>query len=297
MVVIVVEAVPAVPMVENRRARRVLATEAGYGRISGFSVLAGAMAALGALAVLLVVAGGIATAIHGGSDFGDVSRNGLKTVSGVVFALAAFLGFWFGGYTAGRMARRSGGWNGFFVFVVGVILMAAGSLWVWAANGSHVVTDTLRNVGAPTTWHDWRTAAIFGGIGSFLATLVASVLGGSKGERWHTRLVTRAVDPAFGPTSAAGRVEGDAPVGRYRPAESTVEQPVAVPTAQPRVRRDESLVERPAEAPIVRRDESPVEGPADAPAVTSSASELSRPPRRRWGLLRRKSSVESNTEG
>jgi hypothetical protein len=279
MVVMVME---AVPMVEDRRARRVLATEAGYRRISGFSVLAGTLAALGALAVLLVAAAGVATAIHGGSNFRDVSRNGLKTVSAVVFALAAFLAFWFGGYAAGRMARRSGGWNGFFVFLLGVVLVAAGSLWVWAANGSHAVTDTLRNVGAPTTWHEWRNAGIFGGIGSLLAMLVASVLGGSMGERWHTRLVTRAVDPAFGPSSTAVPLEGNAPVGRYRSAGSTFQQPAEVPADQ-----------QPASA-----GESPVERSTEAPASTSSASELSRPPRRRRGLFRRKSSVAAtNTEG
>jgi hypothetical protein len=187
--------------VERPKDRRALAHEAGFGSLSGISVLAGTLAAYGLAAAMLAIAGGVAVLIHGSSDFGDVSSYTLKVTTGIVVALVLFLSYLFGAYVAGRMARRSGVRNGLGVFVLGVILAAGIGVWVREAGGGPSLAQTLRDVGAPTTWHQWQAEGYLFGIIALGAMLVASIIGGASGERWHTMLVKRALDPSVGPTA------------------------------------------------------------------------------------------------
>lgn len=196
---------------ERRKDRRALAHEAGFGSVSGISVLGGTLAAYGLAAAVLAIAGGIAVLIHGGSDFSGVSSYTLKVTTGIVVALVLFLAFLYGGYVAGRMARRSGVRNGLGVFVLGVILAVGIGVWVREAGGGPSLAQTLRDVGAPTTWHQWQAEGYLFGIIALVAMLVASIIGGASGERWHTLLVKRALDPAVGPTASQSVEPAPAP--------------------------------------------------------------------------------------
>ena len=60
----------------------------------------------------------------------------------------------------------------------------------------------LRNVGAPTTWHEWRDVGTVAGVAALVAMLLGSILGGSLGDRWHTKFLARAIDPTVGPEAA-----------------------------------------------------------------------------------------------
>jgi hypothetical protein len=208
--------------IERPRDRRALAHEAGFGSLSGVSVLGGTLAAYGLAAGVLAIAGGVAVLIHGGSNFSDVSSYTLKVTTGIVVALVLFLAFLYGGYVAGRMARRSGVRNGLGVFVLGVILAVGIGVWVREAGGGPSLAQTLRDLGAPTTWHQWQAEGYLFGIVALAAMLAASIIGGASGERWHTRLVKRALDPSVGPTAS-------------RPVE-----PTPAPAAEPVVEEEDS---------------------------------------------------------
>jgi hypothetical protein len=185
--------------VESSRDRRALAREAGLGSISWISVLAGALAAYGLTAILLAIAGGVAAAVNSGTNFGNVSWTDLKAGTGIIVGVILFVSYLFGGYVAGRMARRSGHANGVAVFFVGVILALGVGLWVKLAGGGSSITTTLRNIGAPTTWHEWSDVGTVAGIASLAGMLIGSIVGGVAGERWHSKLLARAYDPNLGP--------------------------------------------------------------------------------------------------
>src|SRR5688572_23356323 len=108
--------------VESRHDRAVLAQDAGLGKVSFASVLAGTLVAYGAFAVLLAVASAVAKAVGVDTDFSDNEWRRLGAVGGGVVAVVLFLSYWYGGYVAGRMSRRAGTTNGFLVFILGIVL-------------------------------------------------------------------------------------------------------------------------------------------------------------------------------
>jgi hypothetical protein len=107
------------------------------------------------------------------------------------------------------MARRSGVLNGLCVFLLGVILAAViGATLDWSGAGTGI-SSALHNAGAPTTWHEWRYVGTIAGIAALVAMLVGSLFGGAAGERWHSKLVSRAHDPSIGPEAAEARQATD----------------------------------------------------------------------------------------
>jgi hypothetical protein len=191
--------------VETGKDRQALARDAGMPQISLVSILAGTLSAYGAVAVLLAVAGGIAAAVNSGTDFGNVAWTQLKAGTGIIVAAVLLVSYFFGGYVSGRLARRSGVINGLGVFVLGVIVALVVGVLVKQAGGGSSITTALRNVGAPTTWHEWRDVGTIAGIAALAAMLIGSMLGGSAGDRWHSKLLARALDPALGPEAALAR--------------------------------------------------------------------------------------------
>lgn len=194
-------------MRETGRERRELANDAGFGGFSVTSVLAGVLVAYGAFAIL---AGLAAAALDALGDKTDLTTDWerLGTTGGLVVAGLLFLAYLFGGYVAGRMARRSGSTNGFLVFVLSLVIAVgvAGVVNVFT-DGADILRN-LRSVGIPTSASEWSDVGTVAGIGSLLAMLVGSVMGGAWGERWHTKLLARAIDPAYG-VEAARRREAD----------------------------------------------------------------------------------------
>lgn len=186
--------------VENRRDRMELAIEAGYPKISFVSVLAGVLVAYGAFAIIAGLTGAVLNAL--GVDTGALSDNDWRQLgigTGIAVGLSLFLAYLFGGYVAGRMARRGGAMNGLLVFVVGILL----AIGVGAAIGSQADGDALlsnlRSIGVPTSGEEYSAIGTIAGLAALAAMLIGSILGGIAGERWHGKLLARALDPTVGP--------------------------------------------------------------------------------------------------
>jgi uncharacterized iron-regulated membrane protein len=93
--------------------------------------------------------------------------------------------------------------NGFLVFVVSLVVAVAVTGLVNLFTDGGEILANLRNVGVPTSSSEWGDVATVAGIGSLLAMLVGAVVGGALGERWHAKLVDRALDPSIGPEAEA----------------------------------------------------------------------------------------------
>ncbi|HUR22587.1 MAG TPA: hypothetical protein VMZ73_01820 [Acidimicrobiales bacterium] len=191
-------------MRETARERRQLAEDAGFGGFSVTSVLAGVLVAYGAFAIL---AGLAAAALDAFGDDTDLTRSWetVGTAGGIIVAGLLFLAYLFGGYVAGRMARRNGIAHGAGVLVLGLVVVAAVAALARSSADPDAIASNLRSLGIPTTADEWGQAGTVAGIASLIAVVVGSLLGGALGERWHGRLFARAVDPNVGAQAAAAR--------------------------------------------------------------------------------------------
>jgi hypothetical protein len=191
-------------MRETARERRELARDAGFGGFSVTSVLAGVLVAYGAFAIL---AGLAAAALDAFGDDTDLTTNWetLGTTGGIIVAGLLFLAYLFGGYVAGRMARRNGVAHGAGVLLLGIVVVAAVAALARSSADPDAIASNLRSLGIPTTADEWGQAGTVAGVASLIAVVLGSLLGGALGERWHARLFARAVDPNVGAQAAAAR--------------------------------------------------------------------------------------------
>jgi hypothetical protein len=179
---------------ETNKDRANLAREAGIGKLSLLAILAGAVTAFGTFAILLAVISAIAGAVGANTDFGTLDWRSVGIGAGITIALALLVAYLFGGYVAGRMARRAGWLNGLAVFVLAILVPAilAAILSSQADQVDPSVGPTalgnLRSIGIPTSGDEWAEIGTIVGLGSLLAMLAGSVLGGILGERWHSKL-------------------------------------------------------------------------------------------------------------
>jgi hypothetical protein len=193
---------------ESPQDRASLAREAGLSRLSFPSILAGVLVAYGAFAVLAALVGTVAAATGLNTD---LNRNDWATLgvgSAIAVAVVSLLAYLFGGYVAGRMARRAGLLNGLAVFLLALLLVAVVGAVAASQADAETIGSNLRSLGIPTTGTEWAKAGTVAGIGSLAAMLLGALLGGVLGERWHSKLTRRAVSGKYRPDRR------DQPAGR-----------------------------------------------------------------------------------
>jgi hypothetical protein len=177
------------PGSESPRDRKRLARQAGLGRLSFISALAGVLVAYGAFVVLAALVGVAAVAIGldtelAGNDWATFGRGSAVTVT-----VVAFVAYLFGGYVAGRMARRAGLVNGLAVFVLALVVAVVVGAIVASQADTEAIQANLRSLGPPITGTEWARIGTVAGIGTLVGMLVGAGIGGVVGERWHGELV------------------------------------------------------------------------------------------------------------
>jgi hypothetical protein len=195
--------------VEGRHDRLDLAREAGWGGVSWRSVMAGVFVAFGAIGACIGIAAAVLYPM--GFTLDNLSDDDWRR-AGLIAGLASagvFLGaFTFGGYTAGRMARRAGLRNGVLAGVLGVLVLAAVGAVAQLEGAISAVVDRLESLGAPTDGSTWFGLGVLTGAVALGGMILGGLLGGVRGERWHQRLLVRAASPDVGP-DAELRAEAD----------------------------------------------------------------------------------------
>jgi hypothetical protein len=155
-----------------------------YGGAKLGSAFFGWLVAVGLTVLLGVLSGAVMAA---------VGANGPRTGTVVTVAVLV-VGYYTGGYVAGRLARFDGARNGFLSWVVGVLATIA--LGVLAAFvGAQY--DVLSRVQLPTLPAGFGQVTVTNLVAlavAITATLVAAVLGGKAGESFHRRVDRAAAD-------------------------------------------------------------------------------------------------------
>ena len=177
------------PRHESPRDRKRLARQAGLGRLSFISALAGVLVAYGAFALLAALVGAAAVALGLDSELASNDWTTFGMGSAVTVTVVAFVAYLFGGYVAGRMARRAGLVNGLAVFALAVLLVMVVGAIAASQTDTEAVQANLRSLGLPITGTEWARIGTVAGIGTLVGMLVGAGIGGVVGERWHSELV------------------------------------------------------------------------------------------------------------
>jgi hypothetical protein len=192
--------------VERPSDRKELVREAGLPDTSLLSVLAGTMVAFGTIALLLAAVAGVGELLDvDTTDLNGRNWDDAGLGAAIVFGAVLFVGYFFGGYVAGRMARRAGLRHGLLVFVLALVLAAGVAAVANAMGDAEGFVDELRAQGVPTDADSWSGVGALAGILALVAMVAGGMLGGMRGERWHGRLVTRALDPTVLPRGEQDR--------------------------------------------------------------------------------------------
>ena len=206
------------PGYESPRDRKRLARQAGLGRLSFISALAGVLIAYGAFALLAALVGAVAVAIGLDTELASNDWDTLGMGSAVTVTVVAFVAYLFGGYVAGRMARRAGLVNGLAVFALAVLLVVVVGAIAASQADTETIQANLRSLGLPTSGAEWAKIGTAAGIGTLAGMLLGAGIGGVVGERWHSELVRWAAVGRGNPNRAQERqpqrdVDDDRPAG------------------------------------------------------------------------------------
>jgi hypothetical protein len=160
-----------------------------YRGFKGGAAFFGWIVAIGLIALLTGVVGAIAAAvdyaltIDWNNDAGTIG-----IASGVVLLAILLIAYYNGGYVAGRLARFDGARQGFGVWMIGVVVTAVVAGLAALAGSQYDVLDRVDLPSVPIADRTLTTGGIVTVIAAVVITLIAALIGGKAGQRYHKRV-------------------------------------------------------------------------------------------------------------
>lgn len=140
------------------------------------------------LLAAVVSAAGAALALTQDAVANTSNVTTLTTAGAILLGIILLLAYYAGGYVAGRLSRFSGAVQGFGVWVIGlvvtVLLAVAGAI----AGSKYNVLAQLRLPSIPVNGQSFATGGAIALAALAILTLVAAVIGGTMGLRYHHRV-------------------------------------------------------------------------------------------------------------
>ncbi len=162
-----------------------------YGGFNIGAAFFGWLVAIG-ITVLLTALLSAAGAAIGLTELTDSeARSGADTISivgAILLLIVLAIGYYAGGYVAGRMSRFDGARQGAGVWVIGLLvtLLVAGLGAI--AGSEYNIFSQLNLPRIPIDEGDLATGGIIALAAFLIATLIAAILGGKVGERYHQKV-------------------------------------------------------------------------------------------------------------
>jgi hypothetical protein len=185
---------PGEPVSQAGRKEVVAAQRAKYGGISWGSAFFGWLTANGMAVLLLALlsavgAGfGLTSQLDDPAEATEQATSGAGLGAGIAVLVALFLAYLAGGYVAGRMARFDGAKQGLAVWVVGLLVVLLLTLAGLVFGSQYNVLSELDLPRLPIDEGTATTAGIIALASILVVTLVAAVLGGLLGARYHRKV-------------------------------------------------------------------------------------------------------------
>ncbi len=166
-----------------------------HDEFGGFNLGADFFGWLVAIALTVLIAsivGAIAAAVgaslHVNQTDAERKAGTLGLATAIALLVILMIAYYAGGYVAGRMSRYDGARQGVGVWLIGLIvtLLAVGLGALFGAQYNIFQRVDLPSMPVPTDTATW--GAIIALAAVLVGTLVAAVLGGKVGQRYHTKI-------------------------------------------------------------------------------------------------------------
>lgn len=168
-----------------------------YKGFKGGAAFFGWLVAIGLIALLTGVVGAIAAAVDYAitidwtSAKGDANTAGtIGIASGAVLLLILAIAYYNGGYVAGRLARFDGARQGFGVWLIGFVITVVVACLAAVAGSQYDVLDRVDLPSLPIADQNLTAGGIVAAIAAVVITLLAALIGGNAGQRYHRRIDT-----------------------------------------------------------------------------------------------------------
>ncbi|MBC7632376.1 hypothetical protein [Aeromicrobium sp.] len=163
-----------------------------FGGLNWGSAFFGWLVAIAVAILLTSVVGAVLAAVSASTQVtqSQAQRDAgtIGVTSAIILLVVLLVGYYLGGYVAGRMSRFDGGRQGAGVWVIGLVV-AVVALVLGAIFGSQYnILDRVNLPNIPLSGSQLGMGAGITAVAVVLLTLVAAVLGGKVGHRYHDRV-------------------------------------------------------------------------------------------------------------
>jgi len=162
-----------------------------FGGFSWLSTLAGWLSAAGLTAILTGILSGAGAALAINKVGDQVTGSEAETIGlagGIALLAVLAVGYFFGGYVAGRMARFDGARQGAGVWLWGILVALVVAALAAIGGAKFNVLDALNLPRLPVDTGTLTTGGIIALLASLAVTLAAAMVGGKTGERFHKKV-------------------------------------------------------------------------------------------------------------
>jgi len=163
-----------------------------YGGLNVGASLLGWLVAGGIAAILTAIisaAGGVIGLTQVSGSAAQQNAGTIGIVGGVILLVVLMVAYFVGGYNAGRLSRFDGGRQGVGVWVVGLVITlligAAGAIFGTEYN---VLAQLQIQPRVPVSEGSLATGGLIALAAIIAGTLLAAILGGKAGERYHKKV-------------------------------------------------------------------------------------------------------------
>jgi MFS family permease len=162
-----------------------------YGGFNFGAAFFGWLVAVG-MAVLLTALLSAAGAAIGLTELteGEAKSNAetISIIGGILFIVVLALSYYAGGYVAGRMSRFDGGRQGLGVWIIGLLVTVALAVLGAIAGSEWNLFSQVNLPRIPIDEGSLATGAAITLVVILISTLVAAIVGGKAGERYHRKV-------------------------------------------------------------------------------------------------------------
>lgn len=164
-----------------------------FGGIKWGSAFFGWLSATGAIVLLAAIVAGVGALVdeNTSTDVKQIAQDPQSAgiIGAVALFLVLFVGYFCGGYVAGRMARFDGGRQGVAVWIWALIMAALFAALGYFLGDQFDVGSQLTGLpDIPVSQSDRTLTAVIVGASVVLTALLGAILGGLTGMRFHRKV-------------------------------------------------------------------------------------------------------------